>query len=326
MANIFPPCDNRLIEAIKKTEAAIIIAHRNPDGDALYSSLAIDYILRKLGKETELLNEGPFLRDDIKALEPIFRKEADKSFIEKNPLVIIADCSTPDRPGAPFKAIENLSRIVIDHHSSGVPFTEDGMSYIVPSSPSTTILVDIVRESLSLPLDRTLAEYLYRGFATDTGFYHFLSAEVAPECLRRVAAFTAEGVSPYEIYDEMHDGRKLDDIKNTASIVMNAESHLGGRLITCYQPASMKSARLSDGVYASLLEATGVKAVVFIKDKGEELEIGFRSKNNADLDVGEIASELGGGGHMKAAGATVKGMAPDEAKTMLIERIRKALS
>ena len=76
MANIFPPCDNRILEAIKKASSVVVIAHRNPDGDALYSSLAMERILQHLGKETLLLNEGPFLRDDIKHLESRFRKEA----------------------------------------------------------------------------------------------------------------------------------------------------------------------------------------------------------------------------------------------------------
>ncbi len=325
MNTIFPRCDERLIKAIKDTEYAIVIAHRNPDGDALYSSLAMERILSGLGKKVLLLNEGPFLRDDIRKLEPRFRKKADKAFVENNPLVIILDCSTPDRPGEPFRDLENLSRVVIDHHSSGIPFTEDGMSYIVPSSPSTTILVDIVREQLGAGLDRETADYLYRGFATDTGFFHFLSAEAAPECLRRVSAFTAEGISPYEIYDEMHDGRKLQDIKDTASIILSSRTVLDGRLIIAYQPESMQNARLSDGVYASLLEAENVMAVLFLKDKGDAIEIGLRSKNKAGVDVGSIAALFGGGGHSKAAGATITGKTLGEAEEMVRERLEEAI-
>ncbi len=325
MGTIFPPCDRRLIKAIEDADAAVIVAHRNPDGDALYSSLAMDLILRKMGKKTLLLNEGPFLRDDIKSLEELFKKEADAAFIALNPLVIILDCSTPDRPGEPFRAISDLRRIVIDHHSSGIPFTEDGMSYIVPESPSTTMLVDVVREELGVSLDETLSRYLYIGFATDTGFYHFLSPSQAASCLPRVAEFAIHGVSPYEIYDEMHDGRKLQDIKDTAAIILSSELELEGKLIVAYQPQEMMNARLSDGVYASLLETEGVMAVVFIKDKGDALEIGFRSKNRSGLDVGAIAASLGGGGHVRAAGATVTEYTPEEAKKMLIKRIGDAI-
>ncbi len=322
---IFPPCDPRLIEAIRNTEAAAVIAHRNPDGDALYSSLAMREVLSSLGKECLLLNEGPFLRDDIRLLEGEFSAEADKSFIERDPLVIILDCSTEDRPGTPFIPLKGLKRIVIDHHSSGVPFAEDGMSYIVPESPSTTLLVDTVRIALGVELTERMAGYLYRGFATDTGFYHFLTERTAPESLRKAAAFTEAGVSPYDVYDEMHDGRKLQDLKDTASMILAAEPHFGGRIITAYQSPEMMNARLSDGVYATLLQAEGVEGIIFIKDKGDSLEIGFRAKNRSTLDVGAIAAALGGGGHRKAAGATISGLDPGKAKGMLLSMVAAAL-
>lgn len=325
MESIVPPCDERLLDAIRSCSSAVAIAHRNPDGDALYSTLAMERILKHLGKRVEIVNEGPFLRDDIKMLEERFLHEIDKAFLDTDPLLIILDCSTPDRPGEPFKAMSHLRRIVIDHHSSGIPFTEEGMSYIVPESPSTTMLVDVVRERLGVPLDREMASYLYRGFATDTGFFHFISERTAPECLVRVAAFTAAGVSPYEVYDEMHDGRKLQDIKDTASIILAAVPELDGRVITAYQGVEMKNARLSDGVYASLLEAEHVLAVIFIKDKGDSLEIGFRSKNGSGIDVGSIAASIGGGGHARAAGATISGCTPEQARQRLLEKLSEAI-
>ena len=325
MASIFPPCDERLLQAIKECSCAAIIAHRNPDGDALYSSLAMGRILEKMGKEVLLLNEGPFLRDDIKYLEEFFKDEADKVFIDRSPLVIILDCSTPDRPGRPLEALMALPRIVIDHHSAGVPFTEEGMSYIVPASPSTTLLVDCIREELGVSLDRETADALYRGFATDTGFYHFLTAETAPESLRKAAAFTEKGISPYDIYDEMHDGRKLEDIQRTSSIISSAQPYLDGRLLIAVQGKEIENARLSDGVYAALLETAGVSAVILIKEKEDSLEIGFRSKNHSQVDCGAIAATLGGGGHKRAAGATLGKKTVAEAKAMLIALIEKEL-
>ena len=326
MGSIFPPCEPRLIEAIESTAAAIVIAHRNPDGDALYSSLAMKEVLSAMGKETLLLNEGPFLRDDIKPLEALFAKEAGKDFIERSPLVIILDCSTEDRPGTPLIPLKELRRIVIDHHSAGVPFADEGMSYIVPESPSTTMLVDVVREALGVPLTKTMADYLYRGFATDTGFYHFLNERQAPECLRRAAAFTETGISPYDVFDEMHDGRKLDDIKNAASIIAAARSELGGKVLLAYQPAEMTNAGLSDSVYGSLLQTSGVEGIILIKDKGDALEIGFRAKNKSLLDVGKIAAALGGGGHRCAAGATITGYTAEEAGKMLLSMMAKELN
>ena len=53
MASIFPQCDERLLDAIRNASRAVIVSHRNPDGDAIASTLAMDAILRKMGKKTE---------------------------------------------------------------------------------------------------------------------------------------------------------------------------------------------------------------------------------------------------------------------------------
>ena len=158
MGSIFPPCDSRLLDAIRTASGAIIISHRNPDGDAIASSLAAKAILSRMGKRCELLSDGPFLRSDIRQYEPLFSHEASAELIAADPLVIVLDCSTPDRPGEAFRSIGKLRRIVIDHHSSGVPFTEEGMSYIVPESPSTTLCLNQVRIALGVPLDEEIAE------------------------------------------------------------------------------------------------------------------------------------------------------------------------
>ena len=231
MGSIFPPCDSRLLDAIRTASGAIIISHRNPDGDAIASSLAAKAILSRMGKRCELLSDGPFLRSDIRQYEPLFSHEASAELIAADPLVIVLDCSTPDRPGEAFRSIGKLRRIVIDHHSSGVPFTEEGMSYIVPESPSTTLCLNQVRIALGVPLDEEIASFLYMGFATDTGFYHFLSERTAPDSLRAAAEFCEAGVSPYDVYDSLHDGRRLEDIKDMAKVILSARPVLGGRLL-----------------------------------------------------------------------------------------------
>ena len=87
----------------------------------------------------------------------------------------------------------------------------------------------------------------------------------------------------------------------------------------------MMNARLSDGVYASLLETEGVKAVVLIKEREGGMEIGFRSKNNSGIDVGKIAAGFGGGGHAKAAGATIQGITFEEARSLIIARFEEII-
>ncbi len=303
--NIFPSINPVIINKIQTAENILIIAHKNPDGDALSSTLALSLMMEKLGKNAYAINEGPFLRAELSDLADKVSQDIPEELIEKNPLVIVADCSTPDRPGIVFEKIKHLDRIVIDHHSSGDEFAESNSSYIVPYSPSTTLLVDVLRESLGLELDKQLAEYFYTGLATDTGFFHFISNRIGAEVFKRAASYTEAGVDPYTMYDKLTDGKDIDEIFNSAEILKKTKQYFDGHLLIAIQPKEMEMSRLSDDIYSQLLKVKGVKAVVFLKEKSDRTEIGFRAKNGSDLDVGELAHSLGGGGHSLAAGASL---------------------
>ncbi len=302
---IFPSINKALIEKIRSKEDILIIGHKNPDGDCLSSTLALSAILKRMGKNTLPVNEGPFLRPELAFLSSKITNEINEEFLSKDPLVVVVDCSTIDRPGAIFNRIKHLDRVVVDHHSSGEAFAKEELSYIVPYSPSTTLLIDKLRESLNVELDKEIATYLYTGLLTDTGFFHFISNRVGEEVFLRAAAFSKAGVDPYDMYDRLNDGKKLEDVINGAKVLDTTESYFDGKLLVAYQTKDIETAGLSDNLYSELLKVSGVKAVVFFKEKEDKVDIGFRAKKTAGLDVGKIAATIGGGGHEFAAGATL---------------------
>ena len=321
--SLFRPINKELIDALKSSKSIAIISHINPDGDAVFSSLAMKSILEKMDKKVYLFNDGPFKRKEIMEYESLFSSSVSDPVIKEHPLVVILDCSTEDRPGNVYQALKGNKTIVIDHHASGHPFYKEELSYIVPLSPSTTLLVDELREALGVELDRRTAEYLFIGFLTDTGFFHFISDEQAPESFEKVATFVSTGLNPYEIYDRLHDGRKMGDIKRAALMIEKSIEELDGKVIIAYEPSDKDAKeRPGDSVYPALLEAEGVKVVVLIKEKDGAIEFGFRAKRNSGVDVGALASKLSGGGHALAAGATVKNLKVEDAKSFILEKLK----
>ena len=317
--SLFHPIPEALIRAVEESSCIAIISHVNPDGDAIFSSLALSCILKKSGKEVHLFNDGPFCRKEIMGYAHLFSSSVDQEVKEKHPLVVILDCSTEDRPGMVYQELKGSKTIVIDHHASGRAFYDEELSYIVPESPSTTLLVDSVREALSIPLDKETARYLFIGFLTDSGFFHFLSEKQAGPSLEKVTSFVSTGLSPYEIFDYINDGRSLNDIKNISRIISGTESYFDGELLICYEPDDIDFVeRPSFMIYPNLLEVDGVKVVSILKKRGNDIEFGFRAKEKAGIDVGKLASSLGGGGHRLAAGATVSNITPEEGKEMLL--------
>lgn len=318
MGNIFPPINPRIIEEIKKTESAIIIGHPYPDGDALSSSLALNEMLTALGKDAYLINEGPFLYRELREKRSLFNKTVPESFIEKNPTVFIMDCSTESRAGISYQNLKHLKTIIIDHHASGCPFTEEDLCYIVPASPSTTILLDNLRTELGLPLTDTLAKYFYIGLATDTGFFHFIDTDIAPEVFKRASIYTSYGVSPYDIEDNSYDGRSMKDLTNLAEIIMNSRTYYSGKLLIAEQSPEMGDSKYSDAIFLQTLTLKGIKAIAYIWPQQDgTTAVNFRAKKNMGIDVGEIAVSLGGGGHMLASGATIH-KSPEEARNLIL--------
>ena len=320
-SELYPGIPSGILDAIKAAGDVVVIGHSNPDGDCIHSQLATANILTRLGKKVTLLNDGPFARNEVKALEPLFKKNCPAGVLEKTPLVIVVDCSTPDRPGECIRPLLGHETIVLDHHSAGVPFTDPGLTYIVPASVSTTMIIDVLREALGLPLDRDFADHVYRGFATDTGFFHFINERNGEETLRRIAAIVGQGISPYDVFDEMHDGRPLAYFKAVASFIDRVESYKEGRILLTWQgKAEVVDGKPADDIYAQLLQVAGVKVVVFLKEREGFVECGLRSKNGSGIDIGAYAATLGGGGHRYAAGAQVDGSL-DDVKALVIEGI-----
>ena len=317
--SLFPPVSKEIIEEISRAGSIAVMAHVNPDGDAIYSCLAMKGILSALGKDVYLLNDGPFKRREIAGIKDLFLQQVPESLKEKNPLLIILDCSTEDRPGNVYQSLKGNETIVIDHHSSGTPFYRKELSYIVPRSPSTTLLVDEIRIALSVKLTKEIAECLMIGFLTDTGFFHFINQDQAKDSFYKIASFAETGINPYELYDRLHDGKKLEDIKIAARIIAESKSLFGGKLILAYEKKEYETEeRPGDAVYRSLLEAENVKAVVLVKEKDGAIEFGFRAKQNSNVDVGSLAASIGGGGHALASGATVKGLKIEDAEEFII--------
>lgn len=323
---IYTPFPKELLKAVKDAGHIAVFGHSTPDGDCIFSQLACREIFQTMGKKVFLFNQGPFTREEIRKYESQFLNAVPESLVRCRPLAVVVDCSTPDRPGNIIKPLLEGKIIVLDHHSAGTKFTDENLMKIIPSSVSTSLIVDALREELGIPLTPVLASYIYKGFATDTGFYHFINEKVGGETLRRVSRLVDQGVSPYIVYDEMHDGKSLEYFKSVSSLIERVQSAYGGRLLYTYQKETDEmEGKPADDIYAQLLQVDGVRVVLFFKEKEAGIEIGMRSKNLSGINIGAFASELGGGGHKYAAGAKLPGCL-DDVITHTVEKLGDILN
>lgn len=296
-----------LIDFIRKYPLYIIAGHREPDGDCVASQLAAESILKRLGKETFCVSPGPFTRPEIEAYREQFSSAVPEKILERNPAVLILDSSTFERVGDLAPVLENLPQAVIDHHSSGKRFGT--VTWIEPRLPATAMLIYYLAEALSVPLQSYEAELLLFGIATDTGFFRHLETH-SGNVFEVVSKLTDAGASPKETYLNIFGNRTVESRILLGKLLGRVESLYGGRLLMTFETEDETSEygienRDSDTLYMLLQGIGGAEAVVLVREETkDECSVGLRSNT---LDVGEIAREFGGGGHMLAAGFSYQG-------------------
>ena len=196
---IYPEIPQEILETIRSCTTAVVIGHVGPDGDCVHSQIATQKLLQKMGVEAHLVNTGPF---NAKRLESMNHSlpHIGPQLKAKKPLVVMVDCSTLDRIGYLAEEIEGLTLLTIDHHASGDNFGD--LAYIVPKSLSTTLCIMQFYKALEVELTKEIAEHIFFGLATDTGFLKFIGP-YRGETFQLLGELVELGVSPNDIYNQM---------------------------------------------------------------------------------------------------------------------------
>ncbi len=320
---MFPEIPEALINAVLRCKRAVVCGHHNPDGDCLYSTLAMGVLLEKLGKDCVLVNDGPFTAPEIADYAEKISSSIPRSFTEPDTLGIMLDCSTWDRIES-FKDIFRTFRdvVVIDHHANGGK--TGNLQYVVPSSPATTLLVYKLYRRMNVDVTPDAAKYIFRGFATDSGFFSFLYADSAP-VFDIVSDLVKHGVEPYAEYNYLMCGKTYETIRYLAALIERTETYYNGRLAVSFEKPEDsnlfgQNTRASDEYYRQMLSIRETEAVILFKiskKREHAWELGLRSSYSSNIDMGAFATEFGGGGHKKAAGATLDGSYTEIRKKVL---------
>lgn len=212
-----------------------IAGHKEPDGDCIASCFGIKGILDKLNKPYQMLSAGPFKRNEIKKYEEYFSStmEFQDDNERKRSGLIIVDCSEVVRLGEIDGDLKGLDTFVIDHHKTG-ELDPNAIGCIVPKAPACAFLVLQFYEKIAGIPSKDLAEILFFGICTDTGFFRFLeenSQEVFEACGRLVSY----GVNPRIVYNNINSGKPYSTRKLLGILLSKAERYLDGRLVITYE-------------------------------------------------------------------------------------------
>jgi bifunctional oligoribonuclease and PAP phosphatase NrnA len=298
---------DQVVDALRANDRFLLTTHEGPDGDALGSLLAMQGILRQLGKDSVMFlaaKEFPLpVEYRFLPLTDVFH-EPPADVVDR--VLVFLDCGNIDRMPVSFLQREGAQVLNIDHHHDNTRF---GTVNVVDTDASCTAqIVYEISKRLGIELTPELASALYVGLVTDTGRFMYENTDAAAH---RMAADLIElGVDVGDTYRRLYERMPIEKLRLIGRALEKVEIYDEGRLAVTYIDAGDYEATgagevLTEGIIDILraLDGTAVAAVIRDKTDGgrSARKVSLRSADGA-VDVSAIARQHGGGGHRRAAG------------------------
>lgn len=287
-----------------------IAGHVKPDGDCIGSCL---------GLKNYLADNFPDIKADVylddyhdKYSYMRFEDQVKKSdqALKFYDLFIALDCADKERIGRGKKFFNTAEKtLCIDHHVSNPGYAQE--NYIRPdASACAEVLYQLFDKD---KISKETAACLYTGMAHDTGIFKY--SNVTGNTMRAAADLIDRGIDFYTIITDTILNKTYVQQQMLAEALQASVILLDGRCIFSYiRQKTMEKNHATqldlDGIVEKLRDTEGVECAVFAYETAPEVyKISLRSKSK--VDVSRIASQFGGGGHIRAAGCTISGTCHD---------------
>jgi len=301
-------------QLLSNPKQIVIVPHKNPDGDAIGSSLALyHYLIAKDHKVTVIApNDYPEFLKWIPGESNIIIHEVEtekaNTLIAQAELIFTLDFNALHRTGAMEHPLSKAkaTKILIDHHQQPDNYAKYIYSDITICSTCQMVYHFFEMLDDKKSINSKIATCLYVGIMTDTGSFRFSSTTATTH--RVIADLIDKGAVNAEIHNQVYDNNSYDRLQLLGVALNNLK--VVTDLNTAYISLSQRELNKhnftkgdTEGVVNYGLSIKGVKfAAIFIEHKQEGIiKISLRSKHN--FDVNEFAREhFEGGGHINAAG------------------------
>jgi phosphoesterase RecJ-like protein len=304
---------NDLRALLSRPKDIVITTHRNPDGDAIGSSLGLYHFLQKTGfhnvkivSPSEYPETFSWMPDVDRIIVYDEEPERAEKMIQQAALIFCLDFNSLDRIDKVGEIIQPLKtpKVMIDHHLFPEGFADFILSDTTASSTCELVFDFVEMMEMKKDLDRTIGECLYTGIITDTGSFKYSTSS---KLFRIVAELLDTGVDDTVLQDLIFNSlteknlRLLGHCLNNRLEVLD-EFKTGIITLTKedYQTFDIQRGD-TEGIVNFILKMRHIKMAAFIMEQPTIVKISLRSKG--DFSVQEIAKKhFRGGGHKNASG------------------------
>lgn len=306
------------VEALKSllatTKKIVVTAHKNPDGDALGSSLAWMRYLSKLGHSVEYISPNDY-PDYYKWLPIVGQtivfekaKEYAKGILQSADIIFSLDYNSLSRMEELGEVVKNTKaiKVMIDHHLFPDDYADIMFSHSEASSTGEMIYDMIVALGDQDKIDVEIAELLYTAILTDTGSFAYSCT--TSHVHEVVSVLLTKGANPDKINNKVYNCFTESRLRFLGFCVAEKMKIIEGTQIAYIGVSEEELRRFNiqdgetEGIASYPLKIAEIQACAFFREKDKKIRISFRSK--VDFDVNVLAREhFNGGGHKNAAGA-----------------------
>jgi len=313
--------DDALLKSLGLSRCIALIAHVMPDGDTLGSCLALGRILSLQGKIVDLYCQDgyPHVYSFLHGIDKFRKPEG--ACVEYD-LCVAVDCSDLGRLGKCSIIFEHSRQTAnIDHHISNTHFA--GINRVESGAAATGEIIFQLFTEMGTSPDRIAAEALYTAICTDTGTFSFSST--TPRSYRIAAELLETGISVEDITSRLYRSHRPERIRLLGKALGSLE------LLADNQAAILKITRDmldecgaddsdTENIINYARDIQGVELGILLKETKDGIKASFRSKER--IDAASLAGHFGGGGHKRAAGASIDGDMQN-AYRMILEILKK---
>jgi phosphoesterase RecJ-like protein len=310
-----------VVERIAGARRVLAICHERPEADALGAALAVALAVEHLGGEAVAVCADPVpgMYGFLAGMERFRTDPGDGRF----DLIVVVDCGDLTRVGSVLDRHPDLFAatpiVNIDHHVSNSGFGT--VAWVDPAAAAACEQVTLLVQALGVPLtaaEGALADALMAGIVIDTAT--FQHPNTTPRTLRVAADLVAAGAPLAEISRRIYRSKPNAQLKLFGIVLaglVEEERLVHATLLEEHLSAAGAVPEQSEGLIDLLSQSETADIMLLFTEQGARTRLSLRT--SARVDATRLAAVFGGGGHPRAAGATVELPLPEARERVLAE-------